>query len=770
MYLTCRRGFFLATAMALAAGLCAIFVPDAVAAASPRKYSVEVDVALGDTGKAAEAILREALDSPVDGRADITFERRILVRLDPKLTIPESYSITHDAGNDSPTLVCAGADRRGCLYAAYDLAERIRHRERLDDLNITERPHCIYRQIVICSCDHPFTLRLVKAMPRWRMNGLLLYSAFHQPDRFDGTGPGNFVSDWFNTYLTLPISYRNHPKIREMREDSSTFRRVREEFPKLLALSKTYGVDVSLKYSVLNYVRVDQAGGHYRDNREDHFREDFPEIFAAGRKEPDWNGDAVYGFIREQLEELFTTYPNLAGITAASEEMASFHLGHVNSPGAPEERRRWIRRLVETVQGVCDRFDKRCYWDLHGSGRLFIDTLLDLSRERPGGLRLRAESVPIEQVFSDRFPSYTFEKVARAGDGMADHDVHMEGTLDFPWLPGVLDRYVVRHTRAALDSGLKGGGAMWYIYRPHYSPLNDLSGINMELISRLLWNPAVREDAVWDQWLKRQFGAEAAAPAGKILRSTQSVLNDILYFNQLNAPFWFQYGFPGDLDWLMRPTWGQLIEYFQPPGTPVYAHPFSAVCRERTVPMDQMRAEKARAVAGARGLLDSLEKNRAAFRQSDYEALLPRYVALLYFARAAEQLTESLWAFSNLHIDAYDPACTNPRHRMEEAMANLRAIHKEMEADDRFWLLEPSVLYRGLRHEFIRKIPSLLSDLEFHDRVLTTPAAVAKLPESERKKAETILSYAKQIREKFKRNRDGTVPAEELWAKTLGDK
>jgi hypothetical protein len=115
--------------------------------------------------------------------------------------------------------------------------------------------------------------------------------------------------------------------------------------------------------------------------------------------------------------------------------MSSFNIGHVSSRGSPEERRASTRWVVETVEEVRARFGKRCYWDLHGSGKVFLDALIEIGKSRPGGLRLRAESVPYEQVFSDKFPSYPFDRVAAAGDGMCDHDMHMEGMQGFPWLP-----------------------------------------------------------------------------------------------------------------------------------------------------------------------------------------------------------------------------------------------------------------------------------------------------------------------------------------------
>jgi hypothetical protein len=427
--------------------------------------------------------------------------------------------------------------------------------------------------------------------------------------------------------------------------------------------------------------------------------------------------------------------------------------------------------MVETVEGTCARFGKRCYWDLHGSGKTFVDALVEMGKSRAGGLRLRAESVPLEQVFSDRFVSYPFEKVAAAGDGMSDHDIHIEMMQDFPWLPNIIDRYIVRHTLASIQAGLRGGGAMWYIYRPHYSPINSLAQINMEIVSRLLWNPKEPVDSIWQRWLNRRFGPRAAPTAGRLLRSTHGVLNDILYFNNTNATFWFQYGFPGNLAWLMRPTWGQLIEYFQPPGTPLYAHPFSAVNKERAIPVSQMREEKRRAVKQAEALLNDLEEHRRDFDGYDYRTLLPRYLALLYYARAAEQLLEALYNFTNLHIRAYDPACVNPRQGMERATQALAKIREEMREDERLSLLEPDVYYRGFKPYFLDAVPTLLEDLNLHDRVLSSPeSSTDALPAGQRENAKRILDYARQIREKFERNLRRETPDEELWARTLGDR
>jgi hypothetical protein len=679
---------------------------------------------------------------------------------------PESYLISSRTTTGDLEINVTGEDLRGLIYAAYDLADRIRYGEPIDQLQVKEAPYSTYRQIVACSSDHDFYRRLLRYMPHWRMNALLLYSAYHQPDRL---GPDSRA--WFGTYLTLPITYRKHPKIRSMIEQSPDFIHVRESFPKLLEEAQTYGVDVSLKFQILSYVRVDQSGGHYLESAKN-FPADFPELFPDG-KMPDWGSQAVYDFIREQLEELFDLYPGLAGITATSDEMSAFNIGHVASGQGrtPEERKEWTRRMVETVEGVCARYGKRCYWDLHGSGPVFVNNLLEIARSRPGGLRLRAESTEYEQVFSDKFPSYPFERVKAAGDGMCDHDIHIEGLQDFPWLPNIVDHFIVRHTLDGIKAGLRGGGAMWYIYRPHYSPINDLSGINMELLSRLLWNPREPVDTIWERWLRRRFGVEAASPASELLRSTQEVLNQIFYFDNRNATFWFQYGFPKDLSWLMRPAWGQLIEYFQPPGTPLYAHPFSAACKERAIPMSQMRAEKQAAVRKSGEMLEFLCQHRQEFKTSDYRTLHPRYLAMWYYARAAEQLVELLYNFTNLHIRAYDPACHEPRQGMEQAVAALEKIHREMVEDDYLFWLEPDVYYRGLKEHFQDHIPTLIEDLRFHDQVLSGgPGMVDTLPEARRSQARRILEYAAAIREKFERNLKGEVSAEDLWAQRTGQK
>ncbi|MFB3902441.1 MAG: hypothetical protein ACE15E_03245 [Acidobacteriota bacterium] len=745
--------------------ICAISMLATYSAPPSRQVRVELPPELKQTAQALEKHLLQAVDERVElsGREDSP----LTVRLGVGQTAlgPESYTISSRKEGGATAVEAVGQDLRSAVYAAYDLADRIRYSEPIDGLQVREAPYSTYRQIVACSNDHDFYLRLLRHMPRWRMNALLLYSAYHQPDR---VGPDSRA--WFGTYLTLPITYRKHPKIKEMIEKAPDFIHVSKSFPRLLEQAKAYGIDLSLKFQILSYVRVDQLGGHYFDSAKN-FPADFPELFPDG-KAPDWSSPAVYDFIRDQLEELFDRYPGLAGITATSDEMSAFNIGHVASKGSPEDRKAWTRRMVETVEEVCARYGKRCYWDLHGSGPVFVSTLIDIARSRPGGLRLRAESTEYEQVFSDKFPSYPFERVKQAGDGMCDHDIHMEMMQDFPWLPNILDHFVVRHTMGGVNAGLRGGGAMWYIYRPHYSPINSLGGgINMELLSRLLWNPKEPVDAIWDRWLRRRFGPEAAASASQLLRSTQEVINQVFYFDNRNATFWFQYGFPKDLNWLMRPDWGQLIEYFQPPGTPLYAHPFSAACRERAIPISQMRAEKQAAVAKSAEMVRFLKLHRKEFQGADYKELLPRYLALSYYARAAQQLVEILYNFTNLHIRAYDPACKDPRKGMEQAMATLGAIHAEMVEDEGLAGLQPDVYYRGLKPFFMDNVPTLLEDLRFHDQVLSSGVSgIDSLPEDRREKGRRILQQAAGIREKFERNLKGEMTAEDLWARRAGVK
>ncbi len=745
---------------------CAVFLALIACGNDSGRHTWSVELA-ADTGTQGELAVKELLKAINSSGGEVEDSgqgiRRISVRLSSESLAREGYQLRSGRAGELFQISCEGRDGRGLLYAAYDLADRIRHGEPLEDLRIRQEPYATYRQIAACSCDHQFYTHLIQQMPRWRMNALLLYSAYHQPGgwyMYKDLG-----REWFSTYLTLPISYRDYPRIRSNREESADYQLVRESFPKLLRVARAYDIDVSLKFQILSYNRLDASGGHYFERRQ-HMMEDLPHLFRAGSETPDWDSQAVYDFIEQQLEELFTQYPELAGITATSDEMSAFNIGHAASSGTLEQRRSWTRRMVNTVEAVCGKFQKRCYWDLHGADVVYLEALLEIARDRPHGLRLRAESVPYEQVFSDTFPSYPFGRIALAGDGMCDHDIHMEGLQDFPWLPNIIDHYVERHTKAGIEAGLRGGGAMWYIYRPHFSPINSLGQINMELVSRLLWDPDEPVEEIWNRWLRRRFGSRAAPSAEHLLRSTHEVLNGILYFNNKNATFWLQYGFPGNLRWLMRPDWGQMIEYFQPPGIPLYAHPFSAAAKERTIPMTQMRGEKQEATRRARDLLEYLTTHREDLGECDYRILLPRYVALVYYARAAEQLLEALYNFTNLHIRAYDPECKDPRRDMELAISRLNEIHQEMLDDERLWLLEPSVYYRGLKPYFLDNIPSLLADLRFHDRVLTmTGQELSDLSLEEQKKAREIGEFAEKIREKFERNAKQEIDENEVWGR-----
>jgi len=212
-----------------------------------------------------------------------------------------------------------------------------------------------------------------------------------------------------------------------------------------------------------------------------------------------------------------------------------------------------------------------------------------------------------------------------------------------------------------------------------------------------------------------------------------------------------------------------MVEYFQPAGTPLYDNPFNAVCKERTIPMSQMRGEKQRAIGQAQHLLDYLMEHQADFSEADYYHLLPRYLSLYYYARAAYHLVEAVYGFTNLHIRHYDPECVNPRQHMEQAMEATNDLYLEMLADSRLRYFEPDVYAHGLRLHFMDHVQPVLSGLRFHNRVLSHPEIVDTLPEEEKERALRILANAHIIREKFERNARGEVDAEREWAKLLGD-
>jgi hypothetical protein len=164
-------------------------------------WSVEVGPDTGIQGQLAEKELFRAIEESGGKVANsTTADCKIDLDFGCEDLRAEGYQIHSTLEGGVLQISSQGRDGRGLLYAAFDLAERIRHGEPLEDLQLSQEPYSAYRQIAVCSCDHQFYARLIQAMPRWRMNALLLYSAYHQPGGwyvYKDLGRG-----WFSTYLT----------------------------------------------------------------------------------------------------------------------------------------------------------------------------------------------------------------------------------------------------------------------------------------------------------------------------------------------------------------------------------------------------------------------------------------------------------------------------------------------------------------------------------------------------------------------------------------
>ncbi len=597
---------------------------------------------------------------------------------------PDGYLLFAVPGSAGAQIVAAGRDARGALYAAFDLAARIREGLPLEPLDVVASPFCRVREVSTAIRDHELLVRMVtRDLPRYRMNSLHLWSVFPEGARE------------YNYYMGLPIVYRRRPHVRAMREACPYFVKTCREFSALLDAAERAGIDVNITFCVLSHIRIGSTNGtDGRAHGKQALREDFPEL--PWRSGDDWvelDSDVAGALVYEQLDELFETYPKLGGVLFHPAEMAVCGFGHFGHDRPDDWNARVARRMVAVADEVCRKHNRYLYWDLHGlHPRYFAVVQETLRRGRNPRFAAKNEGTAGEQIFGSAFPSFPAAEWTPTGAPvLLNHDVGFEG-MDFPWLPVILTDYIERHVRHAARHGVDLQGAMLYNYCHDFPSYTTLAEINLLTLDALQWDPAADTSPVWDRWLRRVFGPQAGAMAGDVLRRVPGILNDILYVRG-KGTLGLQYAFP-PFHWAVD-TFTEVIEWFQPAGTPVISHFHNLVAGARAVPFRDMVAGKDRAVAAAAACVAEVEERREVLGEGSYRMLCPRFLGLWYLARAARVYVECLWALSNARIRQYDPECPEPEGTFREGLARLRTLAREMAADERMRLLEPRIYSSG---------------------------------------------------------------------------
>lgn len=236
----------------------------------------------------------------------------------------------------------------------------------------------------------------------------------------------------------------------------------------------------------------------------------------------------LWEWVEAKYEKLFKLLPDLDGLVLTFAETAhALHKEDVVSDQTPSQR---VAEMIKVIHDVCARHDKlliiRTFVHhpdelerVHGAVKAVAGTIGD-----SGHLVVMSKCVP-----HDWTPYYPFNPVLGDVAGLpqiVEIDLGQEytGQSEVPHCE-------VRYVKSVLDHARAKGviGAVARVERYNRHAVGTPNEVNIHAFNRLLQDPNLSAEALWQDWTTRRYGKEAAPHVARALKRSYEIIN-LMYF------------------------------------------------------------------------------------------------------------------------------------------------------------------------------------------------------------------------------------------------
>jgi hypothetical protein len=412
----------------------------------------------------------------------------------------------------------------------------------------------------------------------------------------------------------------------------------------------------------------------------------------------DADGDALYNFLGDSLEDAFAYFPEITGLTLTSlHETRSVLALPGKTP--PAER---VHRLYSAIAAACEKHGRRLILRDFVARKADLDAFAAAADRLPDTVWIQTKNVFGDWAPHEKPVNPAFFRYAR---GRKPWVVEFElannytGEMELPWCD---PEQVWRHLRLLAELGARGAvGRLVNAEEVQAGTIFDTPNeVNVAAFSRALADPGrlLREpgdafwhdydafdESVWSDWARARFGDAAAPEVARVLKQTPRLAKLTL---NLGGAFFF---------------WCQ----YKRNATPERHHRMldhlvmAARRAVETCGPAWVLHEKQEATALVEAAFQTIEELGPSLPREAREKLEAAYLR----ARGIVTIYRELAA-------AFVHACAGDLGRLREATATLRAAADaaEMAWSPRFFMGTP----RGARSaaDYLEKLPSRWAELE----------------------------------------------------------
>ena len=564
---------------------------------------------------------------------------------------------------------------RGCLFAAYRLADYISAQRDLDKLDESHKPTVEKR---IASTWYDLTRgwqavrrvgqsrKSIGELPRYGVNCVALYDTSIWP--------------------YIPIDIPDDPA-----KPAVLIEPQAHDLKAMFAEIKYYGMDVYMTYPYFDFPRYDDSEVRRMLLGEKEVDDEFLDYFASYNK--------------RRLSAFFELFPDLDGIIGGGVE-GSIGYSQNRDPqslfreGMDDELSSKILGLyMKTLEEAGKKYNKEMCFHTHNFGTTSeqLVKMRDVFRNYPGVIIMEDDRWNNNGWMNLPIFGYLAEEQLRDVNkhnpyyiGLIADGEYFGGGL----LPTCIPEPLYEAAELAVNEKFRGVLSRFDFHdRTEFGSLYSVNEINFIASLLPLWDPMPTMDGLWEEWAVTRFGREAAEkilPAlksggdiiikGCMISGADLLIGSIFKPHTMIGLVKGQPFFPYDYLNLFRPAGIPLIQ--KKDGEPIYSIDYKLYqLNSKTEPIEKIRDDQHRALELTELAIVAIGEAEQCLKPEDFTYLMKTYTTCRYVIKAIRAATEAIY-YNRLTHDNYDNV-DDPAGCYKKALDNLPVVSGECAAMQR---------------------------------------------------------------------------------------
>ena len=257
----------------------------------------------------------------------------------------------------------------------------------------------------------------------------------------------------------------------------------------------------------------------------------------------DFDKDELWKWFEDQYRNFFTDFPKVKGVVLSFGDMSHYHIYDDFEVITNLSKKDRIKRVLDIVYRVCKEYDKDLIVRDWAGGQVVLEVI----QESPKDIKVMTKTVIGDWSPTDPHNPNIGKFEDR--DLLIEFDLggEYEGRSWIPWCVPQNIKYRWNHARqfpnviggvGRIDVFDAPGSRIYCLPITTVSPLgvnhayDTANAVNMYAFSKILDDPSINVDVIWNEWATHKYGTKAAPYVISALKRTWDIVNLLLWRRQ----------------------------------------------------------------------------------------------------------------------------------------------------------------------------------------------------------------------------------------------